>query len=893
MLGRSPYLGLRRRRETAGGRLALLAAAALATLPSLAGSAAGIDVEEGQELFFAGQYEECLEAATAEIDRGNYLEQWRALKIKSQLATGAYDAALDSAEQALDEFPTSLPLRYLAHTVYQFNGQAGRAATELEMIERLAVSEPRRYSSPASRLALGRYFLKIGADARQVLEIFYDPIMKAWPEFVDAHLASAELSLAKYDNALAAEVLTKAPEPAKSDPDYYYLLARAYMQDDGPAATKAIEAALAINPRHVKTLLLQVDNLIDAEQYDDAEELLDDVVKINPREPVAWSYKAVLAHLANDSEAEAAERKRALADWPDNPEVDHTIGRKLSDKYRFAEGAAYQRRALQMDKAYLPAKMQLAQDLLRLGEEDEGWQLASGVFEADGYNVVAHNLVTLHDTVKNYRILTNDSFRVRMEAREAAIYGERVLALLERAKETLCKKYDAPLERPVAIEIFPEQKDFAVRTFGLPGADGFLGVCFGNVITANSPAALGQTSANWEAVLWHEFCHVVTLGKSRNKMPRWLSEGISVYEERQENASWGQAMSPEYRALIVEGKMPPVSELSGSFLAPESPTALQFAYFQSSLVVEFIVKEYGLDALKQVLVDLGAGVTINDALARNLAPLNRLDKAFEAFARDRAENLASKLTWEKPEFESRADVDAIAAWLEDHPDSFLGLAALGRALQRDERWQDSLAPAKALREKFPENVGNGSGYALLARAYRELDDAEAEREVLEAWAELASDVPEVYERLAELAAEADDWEAVELNAQRALAVNPLTPAPHRWLAKSADQLRRPDDAIAAQRALLEFDTADPVDAHFQLAKLLRDRGNRDAALRHVLMALEDAPRFLEANRLLLDLTATSRDGAEPAGRSAPSETEPAHDEPQQSESNIAAGEAEQ
>ena len=31
-------------------------------------------------------------------------------------------------------------------------------------------------------------------------------------------------------------------------------------------------------------------------------------------------------------------------------------------------------------------------------------------------------------------------------------------------------------------------RDFAVRTFGLPDVSGFLGVCFGRVVTANSPA---------------------------------------------------------------------------------------------------------------------------------------------------------------------------------------------------------------------------------------------------------------------------------------------------------------------------------------------------------------------------------------------------------------------
>ena len=107
-----------------------------------------------------------------------------------------------------------------------------------------------------------------------------------------------------------------------------------------------------------------------------------------------------------------------------------------------------------------------------------------------------------------------------------------------------CEKYGVTLTEPVIVEIFPQQKEFAVRTFGLPGADGLLGVCFGRVVTANSPASQGEHPANWEAVLWHEFCHVVTLSKTRNKMPRWLSEGISVYEEGQENPPGRRRFEP-------------------------------------------------------------------------------------------------------------------------------------------------------------------------------------------------------------------------------------------------------------------------------------------------------------------------------------------------------------
>src|SRR5438309_8005496 len=141
------------------------------------------------------------------------------------------------------------------------------------------------------------------------------------------------------------------------------------------------------------------------------------------------------------------------------------MGLKLSQNYRFEEGAVHQRRALEYDKDFLAAKAQLAQDLLRLGEESEGWKLAQEVQKQDGYDVQAYNLVALHDTMAGFTTLTNDDFLVRMGSREAAVYGSRVMELLGHARSNLCAKYGVDLIRPTIVEVFPEQKDFAVRTF--------------------------------------------------------------------------------------------------------------------------------------------------------------------------------------------------------------------------------------------------------------------------------------------------------------------------------------------------------------------------------------------------------------------------------------------
>jgi len=830
----------------------LLPLACLFAWHVLSPSAHAAEVDDAQKLFNTGKYAECISACATAIADNRWHEGWRLLKIKAELATGQYPQALKTFETAIPRFPASIPLRLLGQQVLQFNDRPKEADVMLRSVQDLARREPWRYTDSAGRVALGRALVRSGADARQVLELFFDRAKKESPESPDPYLASGELALEKHDYALAAEAFAEAAQRAPDDPDAHYGLARAYV-DDSERATAALTKALELNPRHVDSLLLQVDSAIDSENYERAETVIAQVLKINPKHPRAWAFRAALAHLAGDAKSEEAHRKEALSTWTTNPEVDHLIGQELSQKYRFAEGAKYQRQALRLGTAYRPAKIELAQDLLRLGQEDEGWRLASEVFEDDQYNVVAYNLITLNENLAKFRTLENDDFLVRMDQREAQIYGQRVLDLLSRAKQTLCKKYDVELVEAIVVEIFPEQKDFAIRTFGLPGGAGFLGVCFGGVITANSPASQGDTPSNWEAVLWHEFCHVVTLSKTRNKMPRWLSEGISVYEERQEKLSWGQVMEPRYRELILKGEATPVSQLSGAFLKPKSQLHLQFAYFESSMVVEYLVGKYGLVTVQRILTDLGNDVPINQALARHTESIEQLDEDFARWFRNQADRLAPEVDWQRPELPAEADAAALAGWNKEHPKSFWGLLAYGARLVSDRQWQAAKPPLEQAVALYPGYARGDNPYLLLSVVHRELGETAAERAVLEKLVEIDADAADARLRLMELVEEKEEWKIVAEHAAQALAINPLISAPHRHLAKAAEALGDRTAAIDAYRALLLMGPLDPAETHFRLARVLHQQGQLEPARREVITALEQAPRYLDAHRLLLQI----------------------------------------
>jgi hypothetical protein len=819
----------------------------------LLASAPAAEPTAPETLFRTGKYDEAARAAAAEVASGRAGEASFAWKARAEAARGKFDAAAKTLADARRRSPYSLVLPLLGYEIARAGGREADAAAAAAVVGEQLRGRGGRADFPAERVMLGRFLLARGADAKEILDQYFNAVVKKQPEFVDAYFAAAELALGKNDRALAVETLQKAPKEAATDPRYHYLLARAFADDDRERSAKAVDAALAVNPHHVDSLLMLADARFDAEDYPGAKTVLQRVFDVDPGEARAWAYRAVAAHLTGDGPGETAARDAALKRWPANPEVEHLIGRKLSRNYRFAEGAAHQRKALEKDSTYLPAKVQLCQDLLRLGDEAEGWKLAAEVFAADGYNVVAFNLVSLRDHLAGFRTIAGDGFLLRMDAKEADIYGPRALAVLRRARQTLAEKYGVKLDKAVTVEVFPRKQDFAVRTFGLPGAEGFLGVCFGPVITANSPASQGKSPSNWEAVLWHEFCHTVTLTKTRNTMPRWLSEGISVYEETRADPAWGQWLTPRYRAMILGDDLTPVSKLSSAFLNPKSAVHVQFAYFESAMVVEYLIEKHGFDAVKGLLADLGSGLSINEALERQTGgPVADLDREFSAYARKKATDTAGTATWEKFDLED-GDSAAVRAWLDKHPRNFWGMQRLAARLIKEGKWADAALAASDLRAVYPEYVGPDNAYEILAAVHRQAHDQAKEAAALDELAKRDGDAVAAYSRLVELGENAGDWSSVRKNARRWLAVNPLTPAPHRALAKAAEKLDDRAEAVAAYRAVLAFGVPDAADVHYRLAVLHAKAGERNVAKREVLKALEDAPRSSDAHNLLLRL----------------------------------------
>ncbi|MEM6469897.1 MAG: tetratricopeptide repeat protein [Planctomycetota bacterium] len=826
-------------------------------------SALAASYSEAETLFRNGEIAEAEALAAAEVERGIWNRSWWQLLIRCQMRTGKYAEALETYEEAIRRYPTSVPLRAIGIDVANFNQLPERAAEEAAVIDRYLQTGQLAYANSETRIAAGRYFSKGLLDARIILKSFYDRVLESDPDNLEALIATAELAIDKGDFAIAADTIQKAKRQQLEDARLDYLLARALEDSDRQAANASLTAAIAANPSYEPSLLMKAELEFDRENFVAAESTLEKAIAINPLSPLAHALLAAIAHVRGDFEKEKALREKALLHWRQNPEVDHFIGRKLSDQYRFAEGAAYQRRAITFDPKHIAANFQLAQDLLRLGDTDVGWELADQVGEQDPYNVVAYNLLTLKDRLDGFETFRiegdiQETILIRMDKTERAVYGDAVARLLAEARDVLCEKYELELVRPVIVEIFPKQNDFAIRTFGLPGGDGFLGVCFGSVITANSPASQGPRPSNWESVIWHEFCHVVTLNKTKNRMPRWLSEGISVYEERQRDPRWGQSMNAEYRMRIMGEGLTPISALSGAFLNASSAMDVQFAYYESSLVVEFLIDKYGLESVRGLLDALAKGKRINEALAETIAPIERLEQQFTEFARTLAMEFGTSksgevLTFDRPDWPPETKPEEKLTWATGNLDNYWARRAIADLKLSRSEFTSAIDDLSFLVEHRAETAERGGVLEQLVACYTALNQSDKELSAIESLLSRSPDALPSMKRLIEIRSEESDWEAVLKVANSAIEVQPFDPDLHWAIVRACDQLGRPEESLGALTALEAMDPVDVAGLHFQFAKAFQAAGEPEKALARTIDALLIAPRYREAHAFLLEL----------------------------------------
>ncbi|MBI1783877.1 hypothetical protein HYR69_01920, partial [Candidatus Sumerlaeota bacterium] len=510
--------------------------------------------------------------------------------------------------------------------------------------------------------------------------------------------------------------------------------------------------------------------------------------------------------------------------------------------------------ALEVDSSDNDAQIQLGFDLLRLGEEKEGRKILEKSFQTEKYNVQLYNMLTLLDTLDTYQTIERGPFILKLPKKEAPIIAEDALSLLTEAYERYRKKYDVELETPIMVQIFNRHDDFMVRSIGLPGSLGYMGICFGRLVTMDSPSARSKGSMNWRAVLWHEFVHVITLQKTKNKMPRWLSEGISVYEESQFSPAWKQLMELDYKPMVSQGDLPGLSDLEPYFTTPKSPQHLVFGYFLAGEFVHFYVERYGFEALKGALARMGEVQECNVALAEACGrPLSDIDAAFKGYLRERLkpyENLPA-IHVAADDAATSAMATAPAHVSDDSP--YTDAIHKAEAAVAAKKWDEAEAEFKKAHEMFPDRVGPGSPLDGLVLLYESTSRREAVEQALRQQIDTDQHALPACQKLLAMLVEDQNWAEVARLADWSLGIDPFDVTIREAMLKAVRKSGDRERELTLLAQLVELDPSHTLDYRLDTIETLIALERWDPAKKMTLALLEETPHFWRAQELLLKI----------------------------------------
>ena len=131
-----------------------------------------------------------------------------------------------------------------------------------------------------------------------------------------------------------------------------------------------------------------------------------------------------------------------------------------------------------------------------------------------------------------------------------------------------------------------------------------------NLIIIKSPRAIKRGHIDLIKVFKHEFTHIA-LGrafKGREKVPRWLDEGLAMYESREWDLSRISTMT---RAVLTDSLIP-LSEITHYF--PNKADRAELAYSESFYLISFLISRYGRESFHEFIKEYSGGKGLKEVM---------------------------------------------------------------------------------------------------------------------------------------------------------------------------------------------------------------------------------------------------------------------------------------
>ena len=643
------------------------------------------------------------------------------------------------------------------------------------------------------------------------------------------------------------------------NPDYRVRWGRMYLEHWQPnIASDLFKEALEIKADHAGALLGLA--LVAAENFEgQGEALARKALEADPKLLEAQELLARIALEDNNNRKATEEANKALAIDPASVEgkailatIDlladkkdtswdphsargyETIGHFFVLNRRYEEGIQYYRKALELDPQLYTARSELGINLMRLGQDVEAFKQLETCYNSGFQDYATVNSLKLIDSYKNFVEFKTPRTILKVHKKEAELLRLYFEPEMERILTTYERKYKIKLDRPVQVEVYPDHEDFAVRTLGVPGL-GALGVTFGHVLAMDSPSGRPPGQFHWASTLWHEMSHVFTLTGTGSRVPRWFTEGLAVHEETAVNREWGDRISPMVLKAIKDKKLLPVTELDRGFVHPTEAAQVIVSYFQGGRICDYINEKWGWDTLLAMLHDFGAGEETAAVIRKELKiEPEEFDKRFFAFV----------------EADTKKQVD--------HFEQYSGGMKLISELAKSKAYDAIIKEGEKIQDWYPDYVEDNNLYEILAKAYLETNNKPAAMAELERYVKIGGRNPETIKKLSKMLVEAGRKKDAADVLARLNYIYPLDNEAHQLLGSFWLEQGNASGAMREFRAVVAHNPIDPAEAHYDLARAFNSNHQPDQAKDELFTALEAAPGYRPAQRLLLELTADKK-----------------------------------
>lgn len=756
-------------------------------------------------------------------------------------ATGAYDDALAAYQRAFEADRAYAPTAVAFANLLDATGRAPIA-------ERLYADVVRAYKDGRLRTAEA---LAAGAraaaatdayrDANEAYRLAHDlapgdpDVLTGWGDLFRAAHNDADAQRT-YEDALAL------------DPTHDAALVGYARSVDGFGRQEELASqALEGNPSSVaaRTLLAEL-RVLDG-LYGEAEAQVGEALAVNPNAVDALAQLASIHYLRGDSAAYLEVEQQVRRIDPSPSGFYRTITRNADRRFRYPDALRFAEQAVRNGRRDAAAYEAYGTALLRTGNREAARQAFERSFDLDPYNLFVANTLTLLDEYESFSTLTSPHFALLIPDRERDVLGALILEEAEAAYASMAARYPYRSDGPIVLEAYDDASDFGVRIAGVPHR-GLLGVSFGDVVALNTPRAqAGSGPHNWARTLWHELAHTMAIGTSGHRVPRWFTEGLAVYEERRADPAWGRELELQLLQAFDDGRLLPLTEIDRGFTRPTFPGQILLSYYHASEVIAFLVDTHGFEGVVGLLEALGRDQSMEAAFEAVLGqPMAAVDAAFRATLRQRRDTLRRALQGVPASADDTLDPSAAAGgWMVRLRE---GQEALGRGALAEAE-----AAFRAALDVYPAYAGPGNAYEGLGAVYDAQGDPAARIAILERFLTVSDYGADAARTLgAHYRTQGDPVRATRY-LRRSLAVDPYDASTREALAELYAQQGATAEAVRERQALVGLDPTDPSAAYLALAEALVQNDQPDRAKRVVLHALELAPGYRDAQRLLLEL----------------------------------------